>query len=107
MQSKKITDIDIKVFHGRFEDHVTEILTWIGPSRSTFVLTFVDPNGWSVDLKAIKPLWPVNRARPSNNFMYKLHAPFPDHPDEKVQVPYDLPLGKGLASKARCFPAVR
>lgn len=96
---KKITDIDIKVFHGRFEDHVTEILTWIGPSRSTFVLTFVDPNGWSVDLKAIKPLLARKPGEAIYNFMYSFMRRFPDHPDEKVQVPYDLPLGKDWRQK--------
>jgi three-Cys-motif partner protein len=41
----QITDIEIRIFNGRFEDLVPEILEWIGRSSSTFVLTFVDPTG--------------------------------------------------------------
>jgi three-Cys-motif partner protein len=91
---KTVTDIDIKLFNGKFEEKISEILTWIGPSRSVFVLTFVDPTGWSVDLTAIRPLLARKPGEVIYNFMYSFMHRFPDHPDEKVQASYDLPLGK-------------
>jgi three-Cys-motif partner protein len=95
----RITDMEIKVYHGKFEAKIAEILEWIGPSPSTFVLTFVDPKGWSVDLAAIAPLLARRPGEVIYNFMYSFLHRFPDHPDEKVRLSYELPLGKDWRNK--------
>ncbi len=96
---KEIKDIKIDTLKGEFEENITNISNLIGNSSSTFVLTFVDPTGWSVDLDAISSFL----KRPSNeviyNFMYSFIRRFPDHPDEKIRKSYDLPLGKDWQNK--------
>jgi three-Cys-motif partner protein len=94
-----IKDIEIQIFHGRFEDLVPEILKWIGGSSSTFVLTFVDPTGWSVDLAAIAPLLARRPGEVIYNFMYSFLRRFPTHPDPKIRLSYELPLGKEWQTK--------
>ena len=63
------------------------------------VLTFADPTGWSVDLAAIAPLLSHRPGEVIYNFMYSFLRRFPAHPDPKVRLSYELPLGKGWQGK--------
>ena len=65
-----VKGINVRPIHGRFEDSVDEILEFIGPSRDTFVFTFVDPTGWKVDLQKLAPLLSRQPGEVLFNFMF-------------------------------------
>ena len=65
-----VRGINVRPIHGRFEDSVDEILEFIGPSRDTFVFTFVDPTGWKVDLQKLAPLLSRQPGEVIFNFMF-------------------------------------
>jgi hypothetical protein len=84
------SDIEAQAIHGSFEDHVTEILDAIG---SAFSLIFIDPKGWSFDLRKLGPLL---RHKPSEvivNFMFEHVNRFLNDPRPEIRASYNLPFG--------------
>jgi three-Cys-motif partner protein len=73
---------EIKTSHGRFEDAVDEINSFIGAS---FPLVFIDPTGWTgYPLTKLKPLFTRPKCELVINFMYEFinrfaHSDVPDH----------------------------
>jgi three-Cys-motif partner protein len=60
---------EVKTYHGRFEDAVDEITSFIGRS---FPLIFIDPTGWTgYPLAKLKPLFTRPRCEVLINFMYE------------------------------------
>ncbi len=82
--------IEAQAIHGRFEDHVDEILGAVGNS---FALISIDPKGWSFDLRKLTPLL---RHRPSEvlvNFMFEHVNRFLDDPRPEIRASYIRPFG--------------
>jgi three-Cys-motif partner protein len=82
--------IEAQAVHGRFEEHVDEILAAIG---SAFALISIDPKGWTFDLRKMAPLL---RHRPSEvlvNFMFEHINRFLDDPRPEIRASYNLPFG--------------
>jgi len=60
---------EVKTYHGRFEDAVDEISSFIGQSLP---LIFIDPTGWTgYPLAKLKPLFTRPRCEVLINFMYE------------------------------------
>jgi three-Cys-motif partner protein len=82
--------IEAHAIHGRFEDHVDEILRTIGRA---FALVSIDPKGWSFDLRKLAPLL---RHRPGEvivNFMFEHINRFLDDERQEIRASYVLPFG--------------
>jgi three-Cys-motif partner protein len=87
---KSASYIEARAIHGRFEDHVDEIIREIG---SAFALISIDPRGWSFDLRKLGPLL---RHRPSEvlvNFMFEHINRFLDDERPQIRASYALPFG--------------
>lgn len=88
--AKEASYIEARAIHGRFEDHVDEILGAIG---TAFALISIDPKGWSFDLRKLGPLL---RHRPSEaivNFMYEHVNRFLDDERPEIRASYTPPFG--------------
>jgi three-Cys-motif partner protein len=81
--------IETKPIFGRFEDHITEIQSFIG--EQGFRFAFIDPTGWNVDVAAITPLLKGSWSEVVFNFMARFIGRFPDF--EYVREPYSSLLG--------------
>lgn len=57
------SDLDAKALPGTFEDQVDDVLRIVGRG---FALTFVDPTGWSFDLKKLAPLLSISQGKSSS-----------------------------------------
>ena len=82
--------IEAQAIHGRFEDHIVEILRAVG---NAFALISIDPKGWAFDLQKMAPLL---RHRPSEvlvNFMFEHINRFLDDPRPEIRASYNLPFG--------------
>ncbi len=65
---KPFDNFEIKTYHGKFEDSVTEVNAFIGES---FPLIFIDPTGWTgYPFEKIKPLFARPKCEVLINFMY-------------------------------------
>ncbi|MBZ0217729.1 MAG: three-Cys-motif partner protein TcmP [Fimbriimonadaceae bacterium] len=82
-------NIDTRCFHGRFEDHIANIETFIG--KQGFRFAFIDPTGWNVDVSAISPLLKDSWSEVLFNFMAEFIGRFPDF--DKVRDAYSSLLG--------------
>jgi three-Cys-motif partner protein len=82
-------EIETKPIFGRFEDHMAEILSFIGDQGFRFA--FIDPTGWNVDVSAITPLLRGSWSEVVFNFMAHFIGRFPDF--EKVRDAYSSLLG--------------
>lgn len=88
--------VETKCVHGRFEDHISEIQSFIG--EKGFRFAFIDPKGWKVDVSAITPLLKDSWSEVLFTFMAEFIRRFPDF--EQVQEAYSSLLGN-VAWKAR------
>lgn len=82
--------IEARAIHGRFEDHIDEIIRSVG---NAFALISIDPKGWSFDLRKLAPLL---RHRPSEvivNFMFEHVNRFLDDTRPEIRASYVLPFG--------------
>ncbi len=80
-------DIEIKTHHGKLEDSIDEIVSFVGQSkRKTFPFVFVDPKGWTgFALDVIKPLLQLRPGEVLINFMTEHIRRFIDWSDESNQ----------------------
>jgi three-Cys-motif partner protein len=81
--------IETKCVRGRFEDHISEIQSFIGTKGFRFA--FLDPTGWKVDVSAITPLLKDSWSEVLFNFMAEFIGRFPDF--DKVGDAYSSLLG--------------
>ena len=73
---------EIKTYQGKFEDAVTNILSFIGNS---FPLIFIDPTGWTgYPLDKIKPLFARTKCEALVNFMYDFINRFSHSEDTEI-----------------------
>lgn len=73
---------EVKTFHGKFEDAVSEIQAFIGTS---FPLFFIDPTGWAgYPFDKIRPLFLRPRCEVVINFMYEFVNRFAHSDDESI-----------------------
>lgn len=74
---------EVKTYHGRFENAVDEIASFIGQS---FPLVFIDPTGWTgYPLAKLKPLFARPRCEVLINFMYEFINRFA-HSDDPLHI---------------------
>lgn len=81
--------IQTQCFHGRFEEHIGNIASFVG--KQGFRFAFVDPTGWKVDVSSITPLLKDSWSEVLFNFMAEFIGRFPDF--EKVGDAYSALLG--------------
>ncbi len=102
----KIRTIDVLPIHGKFEESLDQILSFIGPTKNTFVFTFVDPTGWTVDLAQLEPLLSRQPGEVLFNFMFdhinRFNEKFPESfikifADENWQDSLDTSLHPSVA----------
>ncbi|HJT42372.1 MAG TPA: three-Cys-motif partner protein TcmP [Rhizomicrobium sp.] len=80
---KPAEGFEVKTYHGRFEDAVGEIASFIGQS---FPLIFIDPTGWTgYPLAKLKPLFARPRCEVLINFMYEFINRFA-HSDDPIHI---------------------
>jgi three-Cys-motif partner protein len=73
---------EIKTYCGKFEDAVSEIKAFVGPS---FALIFIDPTGWTgYSFEKIKTLFAPRLCEVLINFMYGFVHRFVDAEDEDI-----------------------
>jgi len=86
----EISDMEIKVESGDFEDMVPEIKDFVGRS---FSLTFIDPKGWKgYGLRMIQPLLEL-RGEVLINFMFDYANRFLDDPRPETIATFDPVFG--------------
>jgi three-Cys-motif partner protein len=94
---------EIQTFHGKFEDAVGHINTFIGTS---FPLIFIDPTGWTgYPLEKIKPLFTRPKCEVLINFMYDFINRFVNSDDPKTIASLDQILG-GPGWRERLEPSL-
>lgn len=84
------SDLQVKALSGGFEDHVNHVLRIVGRG---FALTFVDPTGWSFDLKKLAPLLSREPGEVLVNFMYEHFKRFIDDKRSEIIQSQTLPFG--------------
>lgn len=84
------SDLKAKALSGTFEDRVDEVLKIVGYG---FALTFVDPTGWSFDLKKLAPLLKHQPGEVLVNFMYEHFKRFIDDKRPEIIKSQTLPFG--------------
>jgi len=84
------SDLKAKALAGAFEDRVDEVLKIVGHG---FALTFVDPTGWSFDLKKLAPLLKHQPGEVLVNFMYEHFKRFIDDKRPEIIRSQTLPFG--------------
>lgn len=73
---------EIKTYHGKFEDAISEIQAFIDTS---FPLIFIDPTGWKgYPFDKIKPLFRRRKCEVVINFMYEFVNRFAHSEDEEI-----------------------
>lgn len=85
-----VGDFDVTPLRGQFEDHIAEIRRIAGRS---FTLTFVDPTGWSFDLKKLAPLLRRKPGEVLVNFMYEHFRRFIDDKRPEIRESQDRAFG--------------
>lgn len=83
--------IAVKCVYGRFEDHISEINSFIGARG--FLFAFIDPKGFNVDSNAIAALLRDRWSEVLFNFMTEFVGRFPDF--KKVEQSYAALLSDG------------
>lgn len=83
-------DLQAKALAGKFEDRVDDVLRLVGRG---FALTFVDPTGWSFDLKKLAPLLKHQPGEVLVNFMYEHFKRFIDDKRPEIIRSQTLPFG--------------
>lgn len=82
---------EIRTFHGKFENAVDQINTFIG---SSLPLIFIDPTGWSgYPIEKIKPLFSRSKCEVLINYMYEFISRFVHSDDPKTIASLDRILG--------------
>jgi len=80
---KSAERFEVRTYHGRFEDAVDEIDSFIGQS---FPLIFIDPTGWTgYPFVKLKPLFSRPRCEVLINFMYEFINRFA-HSDDPLHI---------------------
>jgi three-Cys-motif partner protein len=74
-------DSNAKSINGEFQDHIGDVVAFIGKA---FSLTFIDPTGWNIDLLALRPLL-KGRGEVLINFMYDFVNRMVENPDPNIQ----------------------
>lgn len=73
---------EIRTFHGRFEDAVSDISAFV---RLSFPLVFIDPTGWTgYPFAKIAPLLLRPKCEVLINFMYDFVSRFSGHPEPSI-----------------------
>lgn len=88
--AESASDLKAKALSGTFEDRVDDVLKIVGLG---FVLTFVDPTGWSFDLKKLVPLLKHQPGEVLVNFMYEHFKRFIDDKRPEIIKSQTLPFG--------------
>jgi three-Cys-motif partner protein len=88
--AKGAQDLRAEAMQGRFEDHADLIRQRIG---NAFSLVFVDPTGWSFDLKKIAPLLRHEPGEVLVNFMFEHFRRFIDDKRADIRATHALPFG--------------
>jgi len=95
---------EIKTYCGEFEDAVSEIKDFVGPS---FALIFIDPTGWTgYPFEKIKTLFAPRLCEVLINFMYSFVSRFVDAEDEDIIDSLNPILG-GPGWRERLDPTLR
>jgi len=84
------SDLKALALSGAFEDRVDDVLKIVGYG---FALTFVDPTGWSFDLKKLAPLLKHQPGEVLVNFMYEHFKRFIDDKRPEIIRSQTLPFG--------------
>jgi three-Cys-motif partner protein len=84
------SDLKAQALSGTFEDHVDDVLRIVGRG---FALTFVDPTGWSFDLRKLAPLLKHQPGEVLVNFMYEHFKRFIDDKRPEIIRSQTLPFG--------------
>jgi three-Cys-motif partner protein len=94
---------EVRTFHGKFEDAISDIKTYVG---SSFPLIFIDPTGWTgYPLDKLKPLLLRDKCEVLINFMYDFVNRFAHSEDEAIMTSLDRILG-GSGWLSRLDPAL-
>jgi len=97
------TGFHVATFHGRFEDKVAEIQSFVG---SSFSLVFIDPTGWTgYPYSKIAPVLQHSPGEVLVNFMYDFFNRFVASDDPKIIASFDSILG-GPGWKGRLDPTL-
>jgi len=78
----KHTDLDVRPLAGRFEDHLSAIVSAI--PKDAFVFSLIDPKGMKLDLHNLHDLLARANSEELINFMYDFVSRFVDHPNEAI-----------------------
>lgn len=87
--AENAADLEAKSIHGTFEESINDVRRYVG---SSFVLTFVDPTGWNIELSRIAPLL-RQRGEVLINFMYEHFKRFVEDPRPEIRASYERPFG--------------
>ena len=82
-------DANARSINGEFQQHIDDVVQFIG---SSFSLTFIDPTGWNIDLVALQPLL-EGRGEVLINFMYDFVNRQIDNLDPNIQGQLTLLFG--------------
>ena len=81
--TKKYPTMDIKIYCGEFQEHLTTILQNL--SDSDFCFSFIDPKGFGLDLDVLEPILSRASSEVLVNFMYDHANRFASHPIQGVK----------------------
>lgn len=84
------SDLKAEALSGTFEDRVNDVLKIVSHG---FALTFVDPTGWSFDLRKLAPLLKHQPGEVLVNFMYEHFKRFIDDKRPEIIKSQTLPFG--------------
>jgi three-Cys-motif partner protein len=85
-------DLQAVALRGTFEENIGEIDRLVG---AAFTLTFVDPTGWSFDLRKLAPLLSRRSGEVLVNFMYEHFRRFIEDKRSEIRSSQNLAFGDG------------
>lgn len=68
--AQSVTDVICRTMHGRLEEHVNDIVTFVKQQQPAFPFVFIDPTGWTgFPLHVIRPLLKLQPGEVLINYM--------------------------------------
>jgi three-Cys-motif partner protein len=105
----KHSQLDVRPFAGRFEDHLDSMVAAV--PKNAFLFSLIDPKGMKLDLHRLRGILERPNSEVLINFMYDFVSRFVDHPNEaindnmKALIPHieweELNAGQKMASSSQ------